>query len=181
VASLLSFGRGDGCPEQLGEARQILATVAVTPGSVNRTDPRWFRTTTDKAPLKPARGSFVGIWEVHDAMLGITSDKTGVLTAAGNCRCLVTHRLALSLTAGGAQMNAVVTAVRATDRTTGKVVPDPQPNETRGQRSFFEFMEPHLMLQVSVPNEPADAEEPFGNAYWCGRGLATEYHYACGA
>jgi hypothetical protein len=37
------------------------------------------------------------------------------------------------------------------------------------------------MLQVMVPNEPADAEESFGNAYWCGRGLAAEYHYDCGA
>jgi hypothetical protein len=42
-------------------------------------------------------------------------------------------------------------------------------------------MEPHLMVEATVPNEPGDLSESFGNPYWCGKGLAVQFEQACGA
>jgi hypothetical protein len=80
----------------------------------------------------------------------------------------------------GTAMDATVTALRAIG-VGGKRVPDPHPDEVVGQKSFFEFIEPHLILQVTIPNEPDDLSQSFGNSYWCGHGLASQYVPACRA
>jgi hypothetical protein len=151
----------------LTEARRILATLRMAgPG---------------KAPTsRPPLGSFVGTWGVHDAQLRITSLRSGVLFAQGDCLCEEYDTLTLSPSATGTELNATVGAVRAIGAG-GKRVPDPHPNYVVGQRSFFEFAEPHLMLQLVVPNEPGDMlSSSFGNPYWCGIGLASRFENACG-
>jgi hypothetical protein len=134
------------------------------------------------ATLPPASStvpssSFVGTWHVHDALLKITSPARGVFSAMGGCLCEEYDTLALSLK--GDRLDVVVTRVRAIGAG-GKPVPDPHPDEVVGQRSFFEFVEPHLLLQVMVPNEPRDLLVSFGNPYWCGAGLAERFGFACG-
>lgn len=125
-------------------------------------------------------GSFIGVWHVHDGLLRITSLKSGVLSAQGNCLCEEYDTLRLSPSATGAVMGATVMAVQAVGAG-GKHVPEPRPNYVVGQRSFFEFAEPHLMLQVVLPNEPGDMlSSSFGNPYWCGMGLASRFGNACG-
>ncbi len=149
----------------LAGARRILATLRRAPGG---------RPPTSVPPA----GGFIGTWEVHDAELAITSLKHGVISAQGDCQC--TEADTLSLAQNGTELDATVTQVRAVGAG-GKAVPDPHPNEVVGQKSFFEFMAPHLMLQATVPNEPGDLSVSFGNPYWCGKGLASQFGPACGA
>jgi hypothetical protein len=151
----------------LAQAYRILSTLQNAPGASAR------------PPSSPIREAFVGQWEVHDALLDITSGTTGVITAEGSCLCEERDYLALSMSSNGAQMNAVVTKVIATG-VKGRVVADPDPNEAPGQKLFFQFMEPHLMLEVTIPNERRDFGESFGNPYWCGKGLARYFSNACG-
>jgi hypothetical protein len=150
----------------LAEPFRILATLRRT------------ATSPPPASTRVPSGSFVGTWHVHDALLTVTSATHGVISAEGGCLCEEDDTLALSLK--GAQLDAVVTHVRATGAG-GKPVPDVHPNEVVGQKSFFEFVEPHLLLQVTVPNEPGDLFVSFGNPYWCGTGLAGRFAFACGA
>jgi hypothetical protein len=150
----------------LAGARGILSTLRVAPGP-----PR-------PLPRAPA-GDFVGSWEVHDALLTVTSLSHGVIAAQGDCQCTERDTLLLSLAAGG-RLDATVTSVRAVGAG-GKPVADPHPNEAVGQRSVFEFVEPHLLLQATVADEPGDLSQSFGNPYWCGPGLAARFSQACGA
>jgi hypothetical protein len=93
---------------------------------------------------------------------------------------LETDHLALSLSADGSQMAAVLTKTTTVNEQTGKPVPNP--NHARlGQKSFFEFMEPHLMLDIALPTSPPAPADSLGNPYWCGKGLAQQFGRACGA
>lgn len=150
--------------KDLTVARQILATIRATRTSLGR----------------PPEGSFIGAWEVHDAELSITSVRRGAISGRGDCVCEEIDTLSLSQAGDGTALDATVAAVRAVG-TGGKSVAEPHPNEVVGQKSFFEFMEPHLMLQVTVPNEPGDLSQSFGNPFWCGQGLAAQYRPVCGA
>ncbi len=149
-------------------ARQIVATV------------RAVRPSGPGGLARSPRGSFIGSWHVHDAELTITSLRQGVISGRGDCSCEEVDTLSLSPSADGSAVNATVTAVGAIG-VGGKRVADPHPNEVVGQKLFFEFIEPHLMLQVTVPNEPGDLSVSFGNPFWCGHGLAMLYTPVCGA
>jgi len=149
-------------------AQQIVATV------------RAVRPSPAGGSARSPSGSFIGSWHVHDAELTVTSLRRGVISGRGDCSCEELDTLSLSPSADGTALDATVTAVRAIGAG-GKRVADPHPNEVVGQKSFFEFIEPHLMLQVTVPNEPGDLSVSFGNPFWCGSGLAMQYTPACGA
>jgi hypothetical protein len=121
---------------------------------------------------------FMGNWYAHDASLKIISVSTGKLSTRGGCLCVDYDTLAFSFLNG--RLEAVVTKVRAIGAG-GKPMPDPHPDEVVGQKLFFEFVEPHLLMQVMVPNEPQDRSVSFGNPpYWCGAGLAARFEFACG-
>jgi len=168
-ATWIYIGEPGAVPSQdLTVARQILSTVRAAHGSPGR------------ASVTPPGGSFTGSWEVHDAELTISSLRRGVISGMGDCSCEEFDTLSLSPSVDGTALDATVTAVRAID-VRGKRVADPHPDEVVGQKSFFEFMEPHLMLQVIVPNEPGDLSQSFGNPFWCGHGLAMQYGPVCGA
>ena len=179
---LLMAAPGPSPQVALAQVRQILSTVHRIPGR----------------PSKPAFGSsdetWIGRWGVHGAALVITSDTSGVISARGSstCSCLEQDALTLSLTADGSKMMAVVTEVTGFNPVTGSIVPlstNLGTNATVGQRSFFEFMEPHLVIQVMLlpPGGVVPNQSSFGNPYWCGQGLDgrstldEKFTQACGA
>lgn len=157
---------GSDLAKALKEPLQILGTLRRTAGS----PPAVAR----KVPLS----SFVGNWHLHGAFLKITSTHNGQIWGRGGCTCLEFDTLALKPQDN--QLEAVVTRVRAVGPT-GRTVPEPYQNQVVGQRSFFEFVEPHLLLQVLVPNKPRDLSLSVGTpSYWCGTGLAARFENACG-
>jgi len=150
----------------LKEPFDILATLRRSAGS------------PPAVPAPVSISSFVGSWSAHDASLKITSASNGELSTRGGCLCVDYDTLAFSLLSD--HLDAVVTKVRAIGAG-GHPMPDPHPDEIVGQRLFFEFVEPHLLMQVTVPNEPRDWSVSFGNPpYWCGAGLAARFGFACG-
>jgi hypothetical protein len=167
---LLMAAPGSSPGTALEQARQVLSTVRPAGGP----------STT--RPVPPIHESFVGSWQVHDALLDISSDTAGHLgyQADLQCACSETDYLLLSLSAHGSQLNAVVTGTATVNEKTDKAVPNPEHTKV-GTRFFFEFMEPHLMLRVALPTEPPDLAESFGNPYWCGAKLAPQFSPACGA
>ncbi len=154
-------------------AQQILSTLHVLPGS----------------PVTTATGSgdgtMLGHWDVHDATLDVVSATTAVLAGQnGGCVCLEQDTLTLSASADASQIMAVVTKITFVNGE-GAVLPysTARANSPIGERSMFEFVAPHLMLQAMLdpPTRIGTFQEGIGNIYWCGPGLNPMFSQACGA
>jgi hypothetical protein len=178
-----------------GDSAQVLGEETQIVGSVRRTTGAGSGSSVDLTHQR-----FVGKWHVHDAQLDITSIRSAVISSrspfnSATCTCEELDTLALTRSANVSRVQAVVSKVTQVDPVTGRAVPLPAnttANAMIGQRSFFEFIEPHLMVQIYIQttaNPPSAGSsgagspgvDSYGNAYWCGPGLRQQLINACGA
>ena len=149
---------------------RLLSTLTVTPGA---TPP----------PVRPAE-SFVGYWFVHGSQLDITeSDAVYTHAHCGTIRCIEVATASVELSADGRRLTAVVRKVELLDPDTGQPAvgrsAEDDADSRIGDTSYFEFVAPHLLKEVTLRELPSDGR--FGNPYWCGEQLADVYGRHCGA
>ena len=127
--------------------------------------------------------SFVGHWHVHGALLDIdpTTARMTVSCTRPDQPCIETFTLKVSLSPDGRRLDAEITNDTYTDPSTGQPVPNPDPGELSlvGDRSYFEFVAPHLLKQTFLHSRAPNVDE-FGNPYWCGEGLDPSLDNHCG-
>lgn len=164
----LRVGVKGGRPAALEAGNALLDTIRVTAAQA----------PTPRSPPD----SFVGQWHVHGALLDIdpTTARLTVDCSRPDQPCIETFTMRLSLSHDGRRLDAEITSDTYRDPRTGQPVPNPDPGEPSvvGDRSYFEFVAPHLLKQTFLHS--SDADDDFGNPYWCGDGLDPSLSDHCG-
>jgi hypothetical protein len=131
--------------------------------------------------------SFVGQWNVHDAMIDIRGDDTATLTVSETCpkefpeRWLACEEVAeVRWVLDGAIFRGTIETVHLVRRDTNVAVEPDDPNRLDAVGNQFE-LRPEAPGLLTTHWTRGGTQWDGGNSYWCGDGISPDDRLKCGA